>query len=166
MLPGLPAGRLPRPSALQHRPAQRPPRVALGVASAAPPARRSEQLGTGQRQHRRQTSDASSADRHPAASTATGPAPAAAMYWRASSASSPPCCARPLPPAPRTRRSPAGTRPRPAPRRFVAADGPQRPTTGAAGGHWAGLVPNILAHAQVSRYCCQRTTLPSRKSQT
>jgi hypothetical protein len=40
LLPGLPAGRLPRPSTHQRRPAHRPPGLALPAPRAAPPARR------------------------------------------------------------------------------------------------------------------------------
>jgi hypothetical protein len=76
----------------------------------------SERPGADQRQHRRQErQDQQHRQRRPPPGSANGHRPSAtvATSWRAPGASSPPCCARPPPPASRTRRLPAGRRPRP-----------------------------------------------------
>jgi hypothetical protein len=63
---------------------------------------------TGQHGSRARTNSASSVGRRQEALTATSLAPPAAMSWRASGASSTPCCARPLPLPSRTRPPLAG----------------------------------------------------------
>ena len=117
LLPGLPAGRLPRPPTHQRRPAHRPPGLALRAPRAAPPARRVRAARRRPAPPAAPRAAGPAAPPAPAAATQrqrpAGPAPAAATSWRVSGASSPPCCARPPPPASPTRRPPAGRRPRP-----------------------------------------------------
>ena len=95
----------PQPGPADH-PAGR--RAARHPAARGRPGRAAHRDG-----HGRGPANTSSAGRRQEAPTATGPAPPAATSWPTSGASSPPCCARPPPPAFRTRRPPAGRRPRP-----------------------------------------------------